>query len=284
MRRTLVLLLIALSPLIVKAQDNKLVFKGFTPSSVSDVRARTSAIYDNNQKLTALIEIILPEEGASFEGIVGLPQYRSNNWFVHVAENTPSITIFVPGCKSFKYVFPKKIPPQSGCVYQLSLSKITRLRTLVMPIYSANQTVSSYGLMLALCRTNGAYIKAKIYSRHEENVTYETTADGRQLISFSRNTTDGKERAAGTIGYMLRAVDISEVSALYLYGGGGYGYYKLRRYLEDDNQNQPISTTFSAAELDLGLIFRWKTLAVSIGAQAQSVDFVEANIGLGIMF
>lgn len=295
MRLRLILVLVVFLPVALYAQDKRIVVQGFSQSGVSDVRARTSPVYDNNKHLTALIVVSLVDgEEASFEGIVGEPVYRMGSWFVHVAEGTPSIKVYIPGCKSIEYSFPDMLQPQSGVVYLLNLSTeaVVKLRTLIMPIYSYNQSQDSYGLMLGVCKTHGAYIKAKTnfvfnYSTNQFRCYANGVIEGSNWQGWYTGNSS-KSRISFTAGYMFCPFNFKESSSLYLYAGVGGGIRSLlwETYTQDGEYRyaEVIPSSFRGLELETGLIFRWKGLAVTAGAQTTQFKYFEANLGLGIMF
>jgi hypothetical protein len=71
---------------------------------------------------------------------------------------------------------------------------------------------------------------------------------------------------------------------LYLYAGAGYGYKKLAWETAEGSWAENTDKTYTGAEAELGLILRSKNFAVSAGVQSNSFKYIEATIGVGIMF
>lgn len=291
MNRLVIILLFLVLPFLLRAQDKRIVVSQFK-ADIQDARAVINAVPDNNGLNTALIEIastIGPD--ATFEGIVGAPQYRSGNWLVRVAENTRSIKVMVPGCKQYVYTFPQDLLPQSGKVYKMDISLMvdTKLRTLISPIFSYNQSQMSFGAMLALCKKNGFYTKAKTDFTFGVNQTVECDAEG--MVGGVKGWFTGKEessRLSFTGGYMRQLFNVQSTYAMYGYMGGGYGYRTLawEMYGADGNYEfaKVAPNSFDGFELDLGIVFRLGGVAIVAGIQTNQFKYYEGNFGLGVMF
>jgi hypothetical protein len=66
--------------------------------------------------------------------------------------------------------------------------------------------------------------------------------------------------------------------------GAGYGYKKLAWETVDGAWAENSDKTNTGVEAELGLIFRAKNFALSAGVQSNSFSYMEATLGVGIMF
>ena len=292
MKRLFLILSVLFLPLLLRAQDKRIVAKSFQ-LDMQDARARTSAVYDNNNRLTALVEIVSTiGDKAFFEGIVGEPVYKNGNWLVRVAEGTSSIKITVPDFKQFEYSFPKGIQPEPGAVYKLDLDieAVQKLRTLIMPVFSYNQSQMSFGLLLAVCKGwIGGYTKAKTDFTFGIKPIVDCDAEGR--INGEKGWFTGTEetfRLSFTAGYMGEFLSIGNSSSLYGYVGGGYGSRLLawEIYGKEGNYEYARVTpnSFTGFEAELGLVFRWNWITIMAGVQTNQFKYYEVNLGVGLMF
>lgn len=291
MKRFAIILLFLVLPLLLRAQDKRIVVSQFK-ADIQDARAVINAVPDNNGRNTALIDIVSTiGQDVTFEGIVGEPQYRNGNWLIRVAEGTHSIKITIPGYKQYTYSFPLDIMPQSGKVYKMDISLLmdTKLRSLISPVFSYNQSQMSFGAMLAFCKKNGFYSKAKTDFTFGITPTAECDAEGR--VGGVKGWFTGKaesSRLSFTGGYIRQLFNLQGSYAMYAYVGGGYGYRTLawEMYGADGNYEfaKVIPSSFDGYELDLGLVFRLGGLAVTAGIQTNQFKYYEGNFGFGVMF
>lgn len=303
MKKGLTLILLILATVSLMAQNRRIVVKSFSKSEVSDMRARTSPVLDNNRKLAALIDISFaaPDSVVAFEGIVGDPVHYPGEWLVYVPEGTERIKISLPDCKPKDFEFPAGLRPESGVVYRLDLDieESVKNRTLVMPTASmsftdnssANGPHFSYGLMLGLCKRNGGYIKVKSDFVFGLETTAECDVNG--VVGGVQGWFDGESkmsRSAVTAGYMRHLFNVGEKSSFYGFVGGGYGQRTLawHMYGKDGEYEwvkvAPGVCSFSGYELELGAIFRAGGFAFSAGVQTNGFKYFEANVGVGLMF
>ena len=79
-------------------------------------------------------------------------------------------------------------------------------------------------------------------------------------------------------------------NAAYLYLGGGYGARKVVRQSFDgvNGEKQYVQVaaphSFTGFEIETGVIFRLQAVAISAGVQTNQFRYVEANLGIGVMF
>lgn len=292
MKKFLVILVICCLSQVVAAQNRRMVVKGFSKAEIGDIRARASKVLDNNQKLTALVEVSLPVADTSvvFDGIIGSPVKSVGNWLIRVAEGTLDIRIAIPACETLTFAFPEVI--ESGRVYklQLSVQESQKLRSLIMPVFSYNSSQLSYGLMLGICKSYlGGYIKAKTNFEFGIEPTLECNSDG--YINGVKGWFSGesaKSRYSITGGYLGQLFQTKKNAALYAYAGAGYGQRLLAwqvRGTDGEYEYAKVSpVSYSGVEAELGLIFRAGSFAVMAGVQTLQFKYIEANVGIGVMF
>lgn len=292
MKRAVLGLLLMLFPLFLFAQEKRLVVRSYGPSNAGDARAWTSNVTDKNNRVTALIEITFPgQDSLLFEGIIGKPIHDfAGIWMVHVPEGTKSFKIAIAGCKPLNYTFPEALIPESGVTYlmDLSLESLTKLRTLILPSFSYNSAQTAWGIMVGVCKKNGAFLHAK--TNHTYGLNPETTCDADGMVDGGKAWFTGESqtsRWAFTAGYMRQLFNRVH-SSLYIYAGGGYGARILawRMYGTDGNYTyarvSPVS--YEGLEAEAGLIYRFHWLAFSAGVQTNQFKYAEANMGIGVMF
>lgn len=163
-------------------------------------------------------------------------------------------------------------------------------RTLVMPVVNVGG-IMNYGIMLSVAKKMGPYLKFN-YDLQSVSDDGECTNLGNVVGSdewpyYNGETT--KSRMAITGGLLLRlwqgnlAVG-GNTQGLYTYVGGGYGYANYYWKTIDDRWLRNADRSYEGIEVELGLLYRYKALAISAGFQCNSFKYGEASVGLGIMF
>lgn len=254
-----------------------------------DLYARTHERLDLNENPCAVVRVSIPDaKSYTFEGnVIGDVVYKPGEAIVYMTEGSRNITIKSDKFGSMKYEFTQKL--EKNVVYKLALrleeAGANKRRTLVMPVMGIGETYS-YGLMVAVVKKFGWYLKAK-YDFKSQETTAECTSDGNNLsgtpLWFTGNT--AHSRMAVTTGAMFRLA-----KPLYIYAGAGYGYKKTAWELAEGeggyqgNWAENTDETFQGVEADLGLVLRLKNIALTAGAQTNQFKYYEATVGIGIMF
>ncbi len=288
--KRIILLLALLAPLMLQGQNKRIAVRSFKKADISDMRARTAPVLDQNQRLAALVEITMPvtDSTVHFAGIIGEPVSFAGSWMVHVVEGTESFTISVPGCSPISFSFPEA--PESGRVYEMKLDivDVLKLRTMFTPLFSYTTSQSSYGVMLALCKRHGGYIKAKTNFVFGVNPTSECDAEG--MINGVKGWFTGEStssRYSFTAGYMAMLFQTRKNMALYAYLGGGYGARTLawQAYGQDGEYEYAKVTphSYQGWEMETGIVFRVGGFALMGGVQTNQFKHVEVNVGVGFM-
>lgn len=157
-----------------------------------------------------------------------------------------------------------------------------------------NVSGSSYaGLMYGRVARWGGYVRGKTnfsfadapYICNNSGVFNYEEEDNYYVVDKASK----RSRLGLTAGVLYRPTGF-----LYLYAGAGYGYRRLMWHANTYNyaNEQPmgelwaVNTQRSAegVEAELGGIFRYKNLAVSLGANTVSFSFVEVNGAVGLFF
>lgn len=287
MKRILYLAVMLFVPALLFAQDKVIVVQNFDVN-LEDMRAKTDPVYDMNNKAAALIEIISSSKDTlhiDSDRIIQRQHYPGK-WIVYLPEGTPWIDIAVDGCEPLRFEFPLKKQLHSAHSYVLELSIRVKnpMSTLIMPTISLNKSQVSYGLMLALCKKNGGFLHAK--TDFHFGLNPEQSCDGEGYVDGIKgwfNGNSSKSRFAITGGYMRQIIP-----QLYVFVGGGYGSRILawEMYGSEGSYEyvrvEPYS--FTGFEAELGAIYRIRNFAISAGVQTNKFKYVEANIGIGVMF
>ena len=293
--RLIVVAILVLMTCSAFGQEKRAIVRSFRESGVGDMRARTAPVFDNNQKLTALIDVSVASEGeVVFEGIVGQPVRRPGSWLIHVAEGTDQIKITIPGCKMIKYSFPGSPAIQSGMVYLLDidLEVKDKLRTLIMPVLAYDGSQPSFGLMLGLCKKHGFYLKTEYDFGFQFNPFEDyTEVDADGMVDGVKGWFTGQSalgRLTFSGGYLGQPLGFMRRASLYSYAGGGYGARTLVWELYSKNGSyeyvEVVPSTFKGIVAETGLLYRLDGLAFSLGVQTISFDYLSVNVGLGLMF
>lgn len=248
-----------------------------------DLLARTQERLDLNDVPCAIVRVSVADvNDYTFEGnVIGDVVYRPGEALVYMTQGTKNITITSNKFGSLKYEFSEKLEKQ--VVYKLALkfneAGANKTRTLVMPVVGVGST-TSFGIMVGIVKKAGGYVKAK-YNFKNQSTDGECTSDGMNAsgneLWFSGNT--ASSRLAITGGALFRVA-----MPLYVYAGAGFGYKKLAWETMDERWIENTDETVSGIEAEAGLIFRAKNFAVSAGVQSNSFKYMEATVGIGIMF
>lgn len=245
--------------------------------------ARTNKRFDANDEPCAIVRVSVPDaKEYTFKGnVIGEVIFNPGEAIVYMAHGSTSITIVSDKFGTMEYEFGVRLKEQN--VYQLKLkfdaAGENKTRTLVMPIAGIG-TTTSYGIMVGVVKKVGGYVKAK-YNFKSQATDGECTSDGLNASGnefwFSGNV--AASRLAITGGLMYRMA-----KPLYLYVGGGYGYKELAWETVDGRWIENTDKTYTGIEAETGLVLRTKNIAFSAGVQSNSFKYMEATVGIGVMF
>ena len=252
----------------------------------NDLTARTMERLDGNNDPCSVIKISSAGKGFTFDGdVIGAPIIRTGETMIYVPEGTRRITIRHPKYGVLRYEFPERIQKQA--VYELALKLIedknNKLRTLVLPTLGYNPEQLLYRLMVGLVKRTGGYVKAKYNFNNLSTDGWECDDTGTLIGQegsipwFSGHTETS--RLAITGGLLQRLWKTG-----YVYAGAGWGYRTLGWETTDGIWIKNTDHSYTGVEAELGLVLRFGGFAISAGAQTNQFKYVEANVGIGIMF
>lgn len=153
---------------------------------------------------------------------------------------------------------------------------------LVLPVVGVHPSQLSYGLMAGFVKRTGGYVKFRhSFSKASDNGG-ECNDEGvesamGQMRWYSGRT--AKSRMAVTAGLLQQLW-----KPVYLYAGVGYGERLLSWETTGGEWIKNTDHSFKGVEAEIGGIIRYGLLAVSLGVQTNSLKYVEANVGIGVIF
>ena len=154
--------------------------------------------------------------------------------------------------------------------------KVNEIKYLILGGMAINASQQTSGfVMLGAVKTWGGYIKAKTDLNFDDSfVSKGKSTDNRY---FTDETEKGRYALTG--GLLWRAF-----SPIIVYGGLGYGnrWINWKTIAGDPYRVKDIS--YNGFELETGLILKIKMLAICGGVSVTSFNYLEANLGIGIIF
>lgn len=123
MRKLYIILFSLLMAIGLKAQEIKILSFKQNPM---DVSASTHPKFDANNDAGALVKVLFAEPNVKFEGnIIGLPEFKTNEYWVYLTTGTKFFVIKVPNAIPIKVSFVDHNLPfaQSKTTYELVLSR-----------------------------------------------------------------------------------------------------------------------------------------------------------------
>lgn len=156
-------------------------------------------------------------------------------------------------------------------------------RTLVMLEAGWHPSQLSFGAMVGMVETNGAYIRFRsdfgsASADLECDDSGSLTAGGTGLPYYKEGATS-KSRMSVTAGYLRRLA-----KPLYLYVGAGYGSRTLAWETIDGELVKNTDHSASGIAGEIGAIGRFGKFALSAGYQTVNFKYHEASLGIGFMF
>lgn len=270
----LMLISIAVSAQRLEVRD----FKMLTMSAEARTKPVTDPVSGRNCALLIIKGNAIGEYRFSGK-IVGSPEYSDGEVRVYMAPGANYIEATSDNRGSIDYDF-KGTTLASQTVYTMTLVYNTeRYRTLVMPVAGIGKT-TSYGAMIGIVKKYGGYIKGKSDFNSVSNdleCNEKGFTDTGNEVWFSGD--EAKSRLAVTGGLLYRAAE-----PLYIYGGMGYGQYTYSRQTSDGLWAKNTDASVDGVEVEVGIIGRWKSLALSAGIETCQMRYWEMNLGIGIFF
>ena len=178
-------------------------------------------------------------------------------------------------------------------LYDLVLTEVIRdkTRTMLIPTAGVGGKIMNYGGMVGIVKKWGGYVKFT----YDFNTIEEAgeCMDDRSIIGtngqkafFNGETQYSRMNATAGILWRMHQKQVGENSskAIYMYLGGGLGTAKQYWQTTDGEWMKNTDHSYETYAIDLGLIYRYRALAISAGATTTGLKYTEANVGLGIMF
>ncbi len=248
-----------------------------------DLMARTQERLDLNDEPCAIVRISVPDaKDYTFEGnVIGDVIYKPGEAIVYMTQGSRNITIKSDKFGSLRYEFTQKLEKQVVYKMVLKFSEVgaNRLRTLLTPVIGVGSNLS-YGLMIGVAKKTGWYLKAKYdFKSLSTDTECDKAGNSPDGDAFWFTGEKKSSRLAITTGMMFRLAQ-----PFYLYGGAGWGNRKMAWETADGLWAECKDLSYSGVEVDLGCVFRAKSLAFTAGIQSNSFKYWEATLGIGIMF
>lgn len=249
-----------------------------------DLSAKLNPVYDDNGQAAALLRISLASDKVSFEGIIiGDPVREHGDWLLYLPAGARFIRISVEGYTAMNYDFPTGIESYRTYEMAVNLPIKEKAKALIMPSFSISSGHTSYGIMLGYAKKGfGGYVRAK--SDFNFGIPVAGSCDeqgkaGDQQLWLTGEETR-KSRYAVTAGALFRVLP-----PLYLYAGAGYGSRILAWQSSNKTEYYRVeSSSFTGVEAEAGIIANFGIFAVSAGIQTNQFKYLEANVGIGVLF
>lgn len=244
-----------------------------------DLEARTQPRLDLNDNPCSVIKVVTSGSDFQFEGnVIGDPVVRKGEILVYMTQKSKRLTIKHDKFGVIRYEFPETVGKQEvfELVLRLVEDKNNKLRTLVMPNLSYGSSRLSYGIMIGIVKKTGGYIKVK---SDFGSISAKEAVDKDKVDSYWYTGEEQHSRLAVTAGLLQRIA-----TPLYLYAGAGYGYKNVAWETVESVWMKNKKISYSGVEAEVGGIYRFNNLAVSLGVQTNSFKLFEGCLGIGIMF
>lgn len=157
-----------------------------------------------------------------------------------------------------------------------------RVNVWVMPVVGYHPSQLSYGLMVGVMKRTGGYLKAKHSFSKTSPTSFDCNDRGLSEPEGTERWYTGKtekSRMALTGGIVQRIW-----KPLYLYAGAGYGSRTQVWETISGSWAKNKDHSFEGVEAEIGAIVAFRHLVVSIGAQTNSFELLEGNLGIGVIF
>lgn len=160
--------------------------------------------------------------------------------------------------------------------------KASESYALILPVVGIHPSQLSYGLMAGFVRRTGGYVKFRHSFSKVSDYNGECNDEGVESVTGQMRWYSGcteKSRMAVTAGVLQQVW-----KPVYLYAGVGYGERLLSWETIGGDWSKNTDHSFKGVEAEIGGIVRYGLLAVSLGVQTNSFKYMEANVGIGIIF
>lgn len=284
MKRKNFLLVLFFGLFAIVSQAQELEVTGFKKLE-RDIYARTHERLDINGTPCAVLRIsVANAEEYKFEGnIIGNVIYLPGEAIVYLTDRSRNITILSNRFGLMKYEFPERV--EKSVTYELDLKLVLpedqQRKTLIMGEYGYHPSQTSFGVMVGIVARHGAYlrIRSDFGSVSSDLECNDTGMLSNGEMPYYKDGVSNKARLAVTGGYLYRLL-----KPLYGFVGAGYGYRTLAWETIDGEIVKNADCSASGIAAELGLIGRFKNVAISVGCQTVSFDYMELSAGIGFFF
>jgi len=160
-------------------------------------------------------------------------------------------------------------------VAQKKVENANETKYLLLGGMAINPSQTSGFVMIGAVKKVGGYLKFKTNLNFDESFGQEgKSTDSRY---FTGETQTGRYAYTGGILWQI-------ASPVLIYGGLGYGNRWLNWKTVPGDIYRIDDASYKGVELETGLMLKIQKLVVSGGISATSFNYLEANIGVGIMF
>lgn len=152
----------------------------------------------------------------------------------------------------------------------------------VMPVVGYHPSQLSYGLMVGVMKRTGGYVKVKYSFSKTSAHSFDCNDQGISEPDGAERWYTGKtekSRMAVTGGIVQRIW-----KPLYLYAGAGYGSRTQVWETISGSWGRNKDHSFEGVEAEVGAIVAIRHVVFSLGAQTNSFELLEGNLGIGIIF
>lgn len=160
--------------------------------------------------------------------------------------------------------------------------KVERPEVMVMPVMGFRSSQMSYGMMVAVVKRTGGYLKAKYSFTKTSSDDFECDDAGMSgedgQVQWYTGKTE-KSRMAITGGVVQRLW-----KPFYLYGGVGYGTRTLVWETVGGKWGKNKDHSVAGVEAEIGCILSAGPVLFSLGMQTNSFQYLEGNLGIGVIF
>lgn len=282
MRKLLLLFLLSLLYAGTQLAAQEIEILSFVPTL--DISAKLNPVYDKNGSAAALLKISIASNKVSFDGnIIGKPTYEHGDWLLNIPSGAKFIHISVDGYIGKNFEFPLEIEGYHTYEMIVNLPIKEKGKALIQPSISISSVHTSYGLMAGYVKNRfGGYVRAK--SDFNFGIPIIGTCDSHGKVDGSQMWLTGEEtrksRYAITGGALFRAI-----KHLYVYVGAGYGSRILAWQSSNKRDYYKVDiASFTGFEAETGLVANFGIFAFSAGVQTNRFKYVEANVGIGVLF
>ena len=257
----------------------------------TDATAQANPVLDLNEQPCALVKVTVKPKTAEevkFSGnYIGATPFdeATQSYFVYLPDGNTELTVIVPSAGralvNFAKYGVKRV--KSKATYELEINTAEPRRTLIMVEGALGRSQTALGFMVGMVQKHGGYLRGRFDFR---SASTSLEADETGILSTGEYTNSEfysgakkKSRFSITAGYLYRFA-----KPFYGYIGAGYGSRTFACENTDGEWVKMKDTSASGIAAEIGGIFRFGKVGVSLGYQTISFKYHEASLGIGLFF